>query len=89
MSVALTPVGPDLRPVVSLAAWTWQGAGPDGREFANALITHTPAPTVDGVYQLLQTEVRGASDHLCRSEGLATLGFPTIGRSDASLAPSC
>ncbi|MEH0520500.1 GNAT family N-acetyltransferase [Streptomyces stelliscabiei] len=31
--------------------------------------------THGAVYQLLQTEVRGASDHLCRSEGLATLGF--------------
>ncbi|ADH70834.1 MULTISPECIES: GNAT family N-acetyltransferase [Nocardiopsis] len=27
------------------------------------------------VYQLLQTETGGASDHLCRSEGLTSLGF--------------
>ncbi|MFD9580637.1 GNAT family N-acetyltransferase [Streptomyces griseus] len=26
-------------------------------------------------YQLLQTEVGGFSDHLCRGEGLTTLGF--------------
>ncbi|MGW0874089.1 hypothetical protein ACWD3Z_26820 [Streptomyces sp. NPDC002740] len=48
MSVALTPPGPDLRLLVSLAAWTWQGARPDGREFAHILITHTPALTDGG-----------------------------------------
>ncbi|MFF8315069.1 hypothetical protein [Streptomyces lydicus] len=48
MSVALTPPGPDLRLLVSLAAWTWQGAGPDGREIAHILITHTPALTDGG-----------------------------------------
>ncbi|MFJ4439529.1 GNAT family N-acetyltransferase [Streptomyces sp. NPDC088923] len=31
--------------------------------------------THGAAYQLLQTEVGGASDHLCRTEGLATLGF--------------
>ncbi|KAA6222003.1 N-acetyltransferase [Streptomyces albofaciens JCM 4342] len=29
-------------------------------------------------YQLLQTEVDGASDHLCRSEGLRSLGFVCV-----------
>ncbi|WP_198345807.1 hypothetical protein [Nocardiopsis gilva] len=29
-------------------------------------------------YQLLQTELGGASDRLCRSEGLSTLGFVTV-----------
>ncbi|MEW2128740.1 GNAT family N-acetyltransferase [Streptomyces sp. NPDC007259] len=31
--------------------------------------------THGATYQLLQTEVGGASDHLCRTEGLTTLGF--------------
>ncbi|MFF3825617.1 GNAT family N-acetyltransferase [Streptomyces griseus] len=31
--------------------------------------------TRGAAYQLLQTEVGGASDHLCRAEGLTTLGF--------------
>ncbi|WP_409058887.1 GNAT family N-acetyltransferase [Streptomyces sp. SYP-A7185] len=31
--------------------------------------------THGAAYQLLQTEVGGASDHLCRTEGLTTLGF--------------
>ncbi len=29
-------------------------------------------------YQLLQTEVGGPSDRLCRSEGLASLGFSRV-----------
>ena len=29
----------------------------------------------DAAYQLLQTEVDGASDRLCRSEGLTDLGL--------------
>lgn len=45
MSVTLTPPGPELRPLVSLAAWTWQGSGPDGRKIAHILITHTTALT--------------------------------------------
>lgn len=28
-------------------------------------------------YQLLQTEIGGASDRLCRAEGLTSLGFTT------------
>ncbi|MET9970058.1 hypothetical protein ABZZ80_30095 [Streptomyces sp. NPDC006356] len=45
MSVLITPPGPDLRLLVSLAAWTWPGTGPDGREIAHILITHTSALT--------------------------------------------
>jgi hypothetical protein len=43
MSVLLTPPDPELRLLVSLAAWTWPGTHPDGREIAHILITHTPA----------------------------------------------
>ncbi|MFD6336169.1 hypothetical protein [Streptomyces sp. NPDC060131] len=45
MSVLLTPPGPELRLLVSLAAWTWPGTRPDGGEIAHILITHTPALT--------------------------------------------
>ncbi|MEV8395819.1 MULTISPECIES: GNAT family N-acetyltransferase [unclassified Streptomyces] len=31
--------------------------------------------TYGAAYQILQTEVGGASDHLCRAEGLTTLGY--------------
>lgn len=41
MSIILTPPGPELQLLVSLAAWTWPGAGPDGREVAHILITHS------------------------------------------------
>ncbi|MFJ8752002.1 DUF5949 family protein [Streptomyces sp. NPDC102441] len=43
MSVLLTPPGPELRLLVSLAAWTWTGTHPDGREAAHILLTHAPA----------------------------------------------
>ncbi|MEU3715149.1 hypothetical protein [Streptomyces californicus] len=45
MSITRTPPGPELRLLMSLAAWTWQGSGPDGREIAHILITHTTALT--------------------------------------------
>ncbi|MEU5196125.1 hypothetical protein AB0G86_19050 [Streptomyces scabiei] len=43
MSTLLTPPGPDLPLLASLAAWTWPGTRPDGHEAAHILITHTPA----------------------------------------------
>ncbi|MGW3292894.1 hypothetical protein ACWC9S_02900 [Streptomyces xiamenensis] len=61
MSVALTPPGPDLRLLVSLAAWTWQGAGPDGREIAHILITHTPTVTDGGTAVTAEDRMRGLS----------------------------
>ncbi|MEW2122697.1 DUF5949 family protein [Streptomyces sp. NPDC007259] len=45
MSALLTPPGPGLRLLVSLAAWAWSGIRPDGHEIAHILITHTPALT--------------------------------------------
>ncbi|WP_331732267.1 hypothetical protein OG613_47715 (plasmid) [Streptomyces sp. NBC_00015] len=45
MSVPITVPGPDLRLLVSLAAWTWPGSRPDGHEAAHILITHAPALT--------------------------------------------
>ncbi|WP_369212319.1 hypothetical protein [Streptomyces flavofungini] len=61
MSVTLTLPGPDLRPLVSLAAWTWQGAGPDGREIAHILITHTPALTYGGTPVTAEDRMRRLS----------------------------
>ncbi|NBM17641.1 hypothetical protein GUY61_18880 [Streptomyces sp. GC420] len=60
MPVTLTPQGPELRLLVSLASWTWSGTGPDGREVANILITHTPALTGDTV----EARMRRLSDSL-------------------------
>ncbi|MDT0418105.1 hypothetical protein RM574_21705 [Streptomyces sp. DSM 41982] len=48
MSVALIPPGLAPRLLMSLPAWTWQGAGPDGSQVAHLLITHTAAPTNGG-----------------------------------------
>ncbi|MFF1418246.1 hypothetical protein [Streptomyces sp. NPDC058280] len=43
MSAILAPTGAELRLLVSPAAWSWPGTGPDGREIAHILITHSPA----------------------------------------------
>ncbi|MFD4754006.1 MULTISPECIES: hypothetical protein [unclassified Streptomyces] len=61
MSVALIPPSPELRLHVSLTAWTWQGAGPDNREIARILITHTPAPTNGGTAATTEDHVRRLS----------------------------
>ncbi|MEU6676851.1 hypothetical protein [Streptomyces sp. NPDC046925] len=61
MSVALTPPGPELRLLVSLAAWTWQGAGPDGRKIAHILITYTPALTDGGTAVTAEDRMRRLS----------------------------
>ncbi|MFD7169018.1 hypothetical protein [Streptomyces violascens] len=61
MSIILTAPGPELRLLVSLAAWTWPGTGPDGHEVAHILITHTPAPTGPGT---IEARVRRLSDSL-------------------------
>ncbi|GGV55095.1 hypothetical protein GCM10010277_54700 [Streptomyces longisporoflavus] len=61
MSVTLTPSGPELRLLVSLAAWTWPGAGPDGRETAHILITHTQALTDGGTAVTAEDRMRGLS----------------------------
>ncbi len=61
MSVALTQPGPDLRLLVSLAAWTWQGAGPYGREIAHILITHAPGLTDDGTAVSTEDRMRRLS----------------------------
>ncbi|MFI6121667.1 hypothetical protein ACIBCU_17745 [Streptomyces sp. NPDC051064] len=48
MSAILTPTGPELRLLVSLAAWSWSDTGPDGREIAHILIAHSPASALPG-----------------------------------------
>ncbi|MEV8015474.1 hypothetical protein AB0O76_03765 [Streptomyces sp. NPDC086554] len=59
MTVILTPPGPELRLLVSLASWTWPATGPDGREVAHILITHTPAFTGP-----VEAQMRRLSDNL-------------------------
>ncbi|MGW1182841.1 hypothetical protein ACWD7Y_16830 [Streptomyces drozdowiczii] len=61
MSVTLIPPGPELRLLVSLAAWTWPGAGPDGREIAHILISHTPALTDGDTAVTAEDRMRGLS----------------------------
>ncbi|MER5381750.1 hypothetical protein ABT040_15925 [Streptomyces sp. NPDC002688] len=60
MTVILTPPGPELRLLASLASWTWPGTGPDGRKVAHILITHTQALTGDTV----EARLRRLSDSL-------------------------
>lgn len=61
MSVTLTPPGPELCLLVSLAPWTWPGVGPDGREIAHILITHTPALTDGGTAVTVEDRMRRLS----------------------------
>ncbi|QKZ16025.1 hypothetical protein [Streptomyces chartreusis] len=60
MTVILTPPGQELRLLASLASWTGPAPGPDGREVAHILITHTPALTDDSV----EARMRRLSDTL-------------------------
>ncbi|MEU2668889.1 hypothetical protein ABZ622_08440 [Streptomyces sp. NPDC007164] len=64
MSVILTPPGPELRLLVSLASWTWPGTGPDGREVAHILITHTPHLTGLVTTEAVEARMRRLSDSL-------------------------
>ncbi|MFJ3933144.1 hypothetical protein [Streptomyces sp. NPDC090029] len=64
MSVLLTPPGPELRLLVSLAAWTWPGIRPDGREIVHILITHTPALTGSGTAETTEARMRRLSASL-------------------------
>jgi len=61
MSVILTPPGPELRLLVSLASWIWPGTGPDGREVAHILITHTPALTGLDTAEAVEARMRRLS----------------------------
>ncbi|MFF3401135.1 hypothetical protein ACFYW6_21775 [Streptomyces sp. NPDC002659] len=63
MTVILTPPSPELRLLVSLASWTWPATGPDGREVAHILITHTPALAGVGV-GTVEARMRRLSDSL-------------------------
>ncbi|WP_330351652.1 DUF5949 family protein [Streptomyces sp. NBC_00582] len=69
MSVLLNPLGPDLRLLVSLAAWTWPGARPDGREAAHILITcastlagQATAETAEARMRRLSASLGGLAD---------------------------
>ncbi|MER7693076.1 hypothetical protein [Streptomyces sp. NPDC097610] len=64
MSVLLTPPGPDLRLLVSLAAWTWLGTRQDGREAAHILITHAPALAGPGTAETAEARMRRLSASL-------------------------
>jgi hypothetical protein len=64
MSVLLTPPGPELQLLVSLAAWTWPGTGPDGREIARILITRTPALAGPGAAETAEARMRRLSASL-------------------------
>ncbi|MDW4897715.1 hypothetical protein RB625_04830 [Streptomyces californicus] len=64
MTVILTPSGPELRLLVSLASWTWPGTSPDGREVAHILITHNPASTGPDAAEAVEARMRRLSDSL-------------------------
>lgn len=48
---------------MSLAAWTWPGTGPDGRDVAHILITHSPALSL-GTVETVKAWIRRLSDGL-------------------------
>ncbi|MGW1815516.1 hypothetical protein ACWCQM_18390 [Streptomyces sp. NPDC002125] len=62
MTVLLTPPAPDLRLLVSLAAWTWADTRPDGHEAAHILITR--APTGSGTTETAEAGMRRLSASL-------------------------
>ncbi|MCX4828320.1 hypothetical protein OG785_17345 [Streptomyces sp. NBC_00006] len=65
MSVLLTPPGPDLRLLASLASWTWIGSGPDGHELAHILITESLASIgPDAEADTAEVRVRRFADSL-------------------------
>ncbi|MFJ1617650.1 hypothetical protein ACIODT_33260 [Streptomyces sp. NPDC088251] len=59
MSTILTPTGPELRLLVSLAAWSRPGTGPDGREIA-----HSPASALPGTADAPEARMRRLADSL-------------------------
>lgn len=64
MTVILTPPSPELRLLVSLAAWTWPGSSPDGHEVAHILITHTPSLTGPDTVEAIEARMRRLSNSL-------------------------
>ncbi|MFJ4741026.1 hypothetical protein [Streptomyces sp. NPDC088775] len=64
MTVLLTPPTPDLRLLVSLAAWTWADTRPDGHEAAHILITHAPTLTGSGTAKTAEAGMRQLSASL-------------------------
>ncbi|MDQ8707231.1 hypothetical protein RCO28_32900 [Streptomyces sp. LHD-70] len=74
MSVLLTPHGSELRLPASLAAWTWPGTRPDGREIAHILITHTPALTGSGTAETAEARMRRLSTRRPWTEQVARSG---------------
>jgi hypothetical protein len=53
-----TRPGPKPRLLVSLAAWTWPGSGPDGQEIAHILITHSPSAVVHATPEVVEARMR-------------------------------
>ncbi|MFJ8828325.1 hypothetical protein ACIREE_42280 [Streptomyces sp. NPDC102467] len=79
MSTVLSPASPELRLLVSLAAWTWPGTGPDGQEVAHVLITHSPAFVGPGTADEAETRIRRLADSL-GGLGRAMDAIPDAGR---------
>ncbi|MFE4058049.1 hypothetical protein ACFXP3_17450 [Streptomyces sp. NPDC059096] len=79
MTAALTPAGPEPRLLLSLAAWSWPGIGPDNREIAHILITHSPAPALSDPADAPGARMRGLADSL-GGLGRAEDAVPGAGR---------
>ena len=79
MSVLLASPGPDLRLLVSLAAWTWPGTRPDGQEAAHILITHAPALAGSGTAETAGARMRRLSASLGGLTGAREV-VPELGR---------
>ncbi|WP_438293147.1 hypothetical protein [Streptomyces sp. HUAS TT7] len=58
------PSGPGPGLIVSLAAWTWPGRDPSGREVAHILITHTPGRTEQDTAEAIEARMRRIADGL-------------------------
>lgn len=64
MTAIRTPAGPEPRLLLSLSAWSWPGNGPDDREIAHILITHSPAPALSGPADAPESRMRRLADSL-------------------------
>ncbi|MGW7413222.1 hypothetical protein [Streptomyces sp. NPDC054863] len=64
MSAILTSTGPELQLLRALAARSWLGNGPDGRDLAHALIAHGPVSPLPSTAETPETRMRRLAECL-------------------------
>ncbi|MGR8009686.1 hypothetical protein [Streptomyces hypolithicus] len=64
MSAILTSTEPELHLLLSLAAWSWLGNGPDGREMAHILVAHSPVSALPGTADVPEAHMQRLAESL-------------------------